>query len=638
MTVKRPLTPADLAGAATVFDPQLSPDGALVAFVVGEETRTGDQPRSAIWLAEVAGEAPARRFSAGLHADSAPRWSPDGRALAFLSDRAAPGSPQAYIVPIAGGEAAPLPALPGAVEDLRWSPDGAGLALRLSPAPDEGQRARVAQRDDAQVFGEDWRPAQLWTLRLEGGQPTRITPPERHTGAFAWSPDGRELAVLSLDSPWEDAYYGPLALDAYPATGGPGRRLAAVRGPATHLCWSRDGATLAYLGTEGRVHTGGAISTVPATGGEPRLAWPGYPGTVEWLDWAPDGRALLCAALEDLQDVLLRVELDAQGAVRAPRQLLPGAARDRGYFGGEVARSADARVFAIVRSQLDAPPELWAGPPERLRQRSAIQAATAAWALGTPVRLHWEARDGLRIGGLLLYPARYRQGRRYPLVTLIHGGPDWHWADYFPAGWAQLLASNGYAVLLPNPRGGTGRGAAFVDATWDDYGGEELHDTLRGIDLLVARGVADPERLGIGGWSHGGYMAAWAVTQTARFRAAIMGAGVADLLSDQGQNDIPRCNDDYFPARSYDDPDAYLRRSPIAHLGRAGTPTLILHGGEDARVHPAQGREFYAALRQRGVPATLVSYPREGHQIEERAHRIDLLARVLGWYDRWLRG
>jgi len=240
---------------------------------------------------------------------------------------------------------------------------------------------------------------------------------------------------------------------------------------------------------------------------------------------------------------------------------------------------------------------------------------------------------------MLVYPVDHRPGQRVPLVVEIHGGPSWQWEEGTMLSWhdwAQMLASRGYATLAPNPRGSTGYGSAFQRLLQDDVGGGEAQDLMTGAVAMVERGVADPDRLGIGGWSWGGYLTAWTITQTTMFRAAVMGAGLANVVSDHGQNDIPSMNDWIFPGHPYDHPDHYWERSPIRHIDRVTTPTLILHGAEDDRVHPAQAMEYHRALKTRGVPVESVRYPREGHGIEERRHQIDLMRRIVAWYDRWL--
>jgi dipeptidyl aminopeptidase/acylaminoacyl peptidase len=241
----------------------------------------------------------------------------------------------------------------------------------------------------------------------------------------------------------------------------------------------------------------------------------------------------------------------------------------------------------------------------------------------------------------LTYPADYQPGTRYPLVVEVHGGPSWQWEDRVMLGWhdwAQTLANRGYAVLMPNPRGSTGYGSELQRLLQDDVGGGESRDLVAGALAMVDRGIADPDRLGIAGWSWGGYLTAWTITQTTIFRAAVMGAGLSNMVSDHGQGDIPSANLLYFPGQPYDHIETYWQSSPIRHVAAVRTPTLILHGEDDARVHPAQGMEYFRALKILGVPVRFVRYPREKHGIEERAHQVDLMQRMVDWFDQYLKG
>jgi dipeptidyl aminopeptidase/acylaminoacyl peptidase len=252
----------------------------------------------------------------------------------------------------------------------------------------------------------------------------------------------------------------------------------------------------------------------------------------------------------------------------------------------------------------------------------------------------WISDGGVEVEGLLTYPKGYEPGRRYPLVVEIHGGPSWQWEDRVMLDWhdwAQLLASRGFAVLMPNPRGSTGYGHAFQQLLQDDVGGGESRDLVTGAEAMVERGIADPKRLGIAGWSWGGYLTAWTITQTNIFKAAMMGAGLANLISDHGQDDIPSANLLYFPGHPYHDMEAYWKASPIRYVAAVTTPTLILHGDDDARVHPAQGMEYFRALKTLGVPVRFVRYPREGHPIKERLHQIDLMQRIVDWFEQYLK-
>jgi dipeptidyl aminopeptidase/acylaminoacyl peptidase len=309
--------------------------------------------------------------------------------------------------------------------------------------------------------------------------------------------------------------------------------------------------------------------------------------------------------------------------------------------GLSLSANADGTRLATVLTEADQPPAVYAWAlgvaPRQVSARSA-HLVDVSW--GRAETVEWTAPDGLRIEGVLIYPANYEEGKRYPLIAQIHGGPTGFWLRHFLAGWhdwAQLLAANGYAVLLPNPRGSAGRGREFAWRNQRDWGYGDFPDVLSGVETLIARGVADPDRLGIGGWSYGGYMTSWAIGHTDQFKAAIVGAGVTDLLSFQAA-DIPSwLPNSMMLAQPYDDQAVYLRSSPISAAANMKTPTLILHGASDERVRLGQGKELYHALRARGVETEMVIYPREPHIFQERAHQRDLLTRVLAWYDRWLK-
>jgi dipeptidyl aminopeptidase/acylaminoacyl peptidase len=251
----------------------------------------------------------------------------------------------------------------------------------------------------------------------------------------------------------------------------------------------------------------------------------------------------------------------------------------------------------------------------------------------------WPSPDDVEIEGVLLHPRGYQEGKRYPLVVQVHGGPSWQWEDRVNLSWhdwGQMLTSRGYAVLMPNPRGSSGRGSEFERLLQDDVGGGESQDLIAGAQAMVERGIADPDRLAIAGWSWGGYLTAWTITQTTIFRAAVMGAGLANLISDHGAGDIPEANTAFYPGHPYTDWDIYADRSPLKFVTNVVTPTLILHGENDERVSPTQGLEYYRALQVLGVPVRFVRYPREGHGIQERHHQLDLMRRIVEWLEQHL--
>jgi dipeptidyl aminopeptidase/acylaminoacyl peptidase len=298
--------------------------------------------------------------------------------------------------------------------------------------------------------------------------------------------------------------------------------------------------------------------------------------------------------------------------------------------------------MACALEEVDRPAEVFVGETGgELRQVSAFNAHLTDVTLGRGETVRWAAPDGVQIEGVLLYPAGYEEGKRYPLIAHIHGGPTWQWLMRFVGGWhdwGQWLAAQGYAVLMPNPRGSFGRGRDYAWGNQRNWGHGDFDDVLSGVDALIERGIADPDRLGIGGWSYGGYLTSWAIGHTDRFKAAIVGAGVTDLLSFQAA-DIPS----WLPtqmmlAPSYREPEVYLRSSPITYVANAKTPTLILHGASDERVRLGQGKELYHALQALGTPTEMVIYPREPHIFQERHHQRDVLERVAGWFNRWVRG
>ncbi|HWE64869.1 MAG TPA: S9 family peptidase, partial [Chloroflexota bacterium] len=253
--------------------------------------------------------------------------------------------------------------------------------------------------------------------------------------------------------------------------------------------------------------------------------------------------------------------------------------------------------------------------------------------------IRWRGFDGLEIGGLLITPPGYEPGRRYPLVVNVHGGPTWLWGDYLHLNWhdwGQWLATAGFVVLLPNPRGSAGRGNDFAAANVGDIGGGDYRDVLAGVDQLIAQGLVDEQRMGIGGWSYGGTLTPWTITQTDRFRCAVMGAGICNWVSFAGTSDIRIFPDRLFDAEAHKDPLPLWERSALRHVANVRTPTLIVHGEQDVRVPVSQGREFYTALRHMGVPVEFVTYPREGHAFVERHHQRDLLTRMRAWFAHYL--
>ncbi len=631
-------------------EPQVSPDGCTVAYAVAPRSKKEEHPTSALWLAPVDGSRPARQFTPGTAEDRQPRWSPDGSTIAFLSDRATRGTPGLYLIAADGGEARPLTAAENKkkVERFAWSPGGGHIAFTSADEPSEEDERREKERDDADVYGERWPYARLRLISVASGEVTTLVAGDRHVAGFAWSPDGRELAYMLQQNPSLEAEAHEVAIERVTLAGGEPHPVCRFPRAVDDLIWSSDGQSLLFLApVAARSQSSQAVYAVPAGGGESRrivLGEESCAGGLQQPRGAPRAAVRVWAGLET------RIELldPATGALDA---LSPSGDGDRtadvlDWAAGSV--DDGSVVLAVVRAAGDQPAEVWAGRAEQgrpipaLRRISAHQTALAGLTFGLQEPFTWTAPDGWEMDGILVRPPDAPPDRPLPTIVLVHGGPYWRWGQGFHLSWSQWtqwLALDGYAVLMPNPRGGLGHGEAFAAAARGDVGGADYADVISAVDAAVARGIADPERLGIGGWSQGGFMTAWAVTQTRRFKAAIMGAGVSDWGMMVVTSDVPDFEQELGGSAPWDGvgPHPHARLSPISFARAVTTPVLILHGQKDERVPLSQAIGFHRALRAQDVPTELVVYPREPHGIGERAHQIDLLRRVRSWYDRWLR-
>lgn len=640
MSNQSTITPELAVEQKRISDPRVSPDGQHIAFVVTPIAQKEEKGTSEIWMVGFDG-VEERRFTSGKFCDSAPRWSPDGSRLAFISDREEAGKSQLFVMSAHGGEAIGLTKRKSGVSAPAWSSDGSLLAFLSPDEETEEEEKDKKDRKDAIVVDENLKLNRLYVIDPEGGEPRQIS----SAGAvnvwhFDWAPDSTRLVAITSPTPNVSDYREPNDMLILNIDGGSRHKLMTHDTGMSAPRWSPDGSTIAVLAREGRIVSQDAIMTVSAENGQGRILTAEYAGAVFDIQWSADGRSLIFLSLENLHGNVGSFSVTSGKA----RSLLPADMRAHGSFGYELSLDRTGKRFATTRTDSDHPAEVWAGTlGKSLEQVTNRNRALAEAKLARTEVVEWKSSDGMEICGLLVYPLDYQEGRRCPLILQIHGGPAGFWADRFYGSWhdwAQLLAANGYAVLLPNPRGSIGRGAKFTNANFRDLGGMEFQDVMAGVDAMIERGVADRDRLGIGGWSHGGYLTAWAVTQTDRFKAAVMGAGVANMVSDQGQSDIPGFNLDYFYDtlhELYEDVSLLWDRSPMKYITHVKTPTLVLHGEKDERVTAPQGKEFYRGVKAMGVPTQLVVYPREPHGLKEREHQLDLMTRVLGWFRKYVR-
>jgi len=649
-----PRRPVDLAAVfdlATLSDPRWSPDGRQVACVVSRPDLGANRERSAIWLVHAEGASPPRQLTGGQQTDRMPRWSPDGRLLAFVSNRG--GTDQVWLIPPDGGEAHLLTGEdagvgPVATDDffaaLEWSPDGSQVAfVAQEPAPPtkddpEATDGRVVGRDDGEGYGEI-RRLHVYAIPAAGGSARLLTPGDYHSGDFRWSPDGRQIAFVSNRTGDEEAVRGSIDknydLWLLDLATGEARRLTTNPGPDLGPRWSPDGRFVAYTSVPrcGSHRDVFQLTVISADGGAARsLTAPDGPHVDRLADacWSPDGETIYLTAARRAANVVLAVSAHALGPART-------------VVGGDcvcegAALSPDGRRVALVLQAPDWPPELCVAPagggePRRL---TAFNASLRERALAPTRVRRWRSPDGLEVEGLVTPPPDHQPGQRHPLLVVPHGGPHSRSALGFSVEW-QFWAAQGYVVFAPNFRGTMGYGQGFVDADRGDFGGGDFADVMSGVDDLIEAGLADPKRLAIMGSSYGGYMTAWAIGHTDRFKAAVAIEAVVNLQSMYGQTDIKSWVEWEF-GYPWEVRERLAARSPITYAASVRTPTLVVHGDEDRRVPPPQSQELYTALRKLGVETQLVRYPREGHGIKEPRHRRDLLRRVGAWLEAHVSG
>jgi dipeptidyl aminopeptidase/acylaminoacyl peptidase len=636
-TPYKPLTPEEIVDRLEPAKIAISPDGRHVAFNVAKASKAGEHPEQAIWFSRN-GE-PAAQFTAGSANDGTPVWSPDSKKLLFTSDRKERGKSRLYSLSIEGGEALPIGDLEGALSGLSWSPDGKLIAvLRTDPETPE-EKKKKEDRDDPIIVEEQPKFSRLWIVDPTTGKARCLTFGPRHVEVYAWSLDGKEIAFTVTKGPEADYFCQPTPVYVMPVSGGMARHITTFpMAPGGLVYVESTGKTaLAVHTSNHQADPADSIWLAQLDGStEPVNLLPGFEGGVEGIaSIAGDPGSVLARVVVRTHGGAYRFSLaDASLAPITPSEL-----HGDGSLIGMPSISSDGSKIAVIWADGDKMAEAFIGRSGGKAEKLTDFGKTFNDRLSPVEHVTWQS-DGFEIEGLLTLPHGYEEGKRYPLVIEIHGGPTWQWEDYAYVDWhdwAQYLASHGFAVLAPNPRGSSGRGSAFQKELINDVGGGEVRDLITGAQAMVDRGIADPERLGIGGWSWGGYLTAITITQTTMFKAAMMGAGLSNLISDHGTDDIPSANLLYFPGHPYEHLDMYWQGSAIKHITNVTTPTLILHGDSDERVQPSQGAEMYRALKVLGVPVQFVRYPREPHGLKERLHQIDLLKRLLDWYTKYLK-
>lgn len=606
------LTPEKALAVRNVSEPRWSPDGSRVAFTVQEPAHGRDVARH-IWVYDVArGEA--RQWTFSAKSEHEPRWSPDGKTLAFLSDRE--DKSQIWLMPTNGGEAMKLTGAKNSVSTFRWSPDGKRIAYLASDPTTDAEEKKTKAFDDAKVIDKDDKHPRLWTIDIASRVVHQETKEPWAVRELEWMPDSKRLLIVATDKPALEKYTNRvflLALDS-----GHMDEVLAPRGPFRGIKVAPDGASFAYTGARvdgPQPHDVYVCSLETRAPKNLTEAIDRQAHDYEWTD---------ASSLAVLFSNGFHTELDLVGGAR--RKLIRDDAVNPSSFDidhkGAVAYAAGSAAALT---------ELWI---DGKRATHLNDAAFDGIALVKPEFYRYRSFDGLEIEAALYLPAGAVDGQPGPLVVLVHGGPTGAWSDRFD-GLTQLLVAHGYTIVQPNIRGSIGYGQKFIEANRADWGGADFKDVMAGVDDLVRRKIADPNRLGICGWSYGGYMAEWAITQTDRFKAAVSGAGMADLATEFG-TETSALYDEWFNGTPYENSAVFQKSSPIAFIRNAKTPTLVLQGDADTTDPISQSQMLYRGLKRYNVPAEFVVYPREPHGLREQKHLIDRYTRIVAWFDKYL--
>jgi len=617
-------------------DVAISPDGTRVAWVQSTAATTTKQT----YVREVSGEAAARLIdtaTSGDRKDSTPAWSPDSNTLAFFSTAGEAGQVQLWTVNADGGGPKKRTQLKGYAARPRWSHDGKQIAFLYVENAGGGGPLFAAPATTG-VIDTAIHNQRVAVIELATGKVRPVSPPELHIYDYDWSPDDKAFVTTAAPGPGDNNWWIAQIYTVDIAK----VNAASIYKPSLQVAlprWSPDGNSVAFI--EGLMSdegsNGGDLCTIAADGSGLTNRTKGRRSSPSSLFWLEPGRILFTEFVGGSSAI---GELTV--ADNSVRTLWKGDEEVRA-FGNfpNFAVAKEGKISAAVRSDYTTPPEVWAGPTGAWRQLTQNnRSRSVSW--GKAESLQW-TNDNLNIQGWLIPPAKIDADKKHPMVVLIHGGPSSVTTPEWPAGFGMsraitaALSAHGYYVLLPNPRGSYGQGEDFTRANVKDFGGGDLRDIMAGIDAALAKYPIDPERLGVTGWSYGGFMTMWTVTQTNRFRAAMAGAGIANWQSYYGQNLIDQWMIPFFGASVYDDPPVYEKSSPIHFIKNVKTPTLVVVGEHDAECPSPQSYEFWHALRTLKVPTQLVVYPGEGHLFVKPENQIDRLDRTAAWFDKYLK-
>ncbi len=624
-------------GFQSVAAPRISPDGSRVAYTVSEADWKDNEFRTQIWLARTSAGSPAPfALTASKKSSSAPDWSPDGRKIAFLSDR--DGRQQLYMIAPDGGESTQLTSVETSVTSFQWSPDGKRIAF-LSADPESAEKKQRKEKyGDFEIVRKEYAMVHLWTIdpAAAGSKPERVTEGGRFSvSGFRWSPDSTRIAFSATTDP-DLSSSGTADLYVIEIGGKTVETLAATKGPDTNPVWSPDGKTIAYEtanGGEFFFYATPRVALVSASGGAPELL-PFHPDeTPRLLEWTSEGLWYESPSRTFQHIHLLDLKTRKSVRVSQPTET----------FNGRPSFSKDFRTAAFLCGGSNRVSEVCVSSLKTFEAKP-VTAMSEQWKpfrAATRELTRWKSKDGADIEGVLIKPADFDPGKKYPLLVVIHGGPRGTdraeiAADrYYPI---ERFAAKGAVILRPNYRGSEGYGEAFRALNVRNLGVGDYDDVITGVDALIAQGFVDRDRVGAMGWSQGGYISAFITCFSDRFKAVSVGAGISDWMTYYVNTDIHPFTRQYLKATPWEDPEIYKKTSPITYVNNAKTPTLIQHGELDKRVPIPNAYELYQALRDRNVPVKFAVYKGFGHGITKPKQQLAVLEQNLDWFSQWIWG
>jgi len=625
-----------------VGQPQVSPDGKRVVYTINDAVMSADKSEfvTQIWLATTDGKEN-YQITFGEKSSNNPKWSPDGSMIAFTSNRK-DNRFNLYVLRLSGGEAEQITDLKGGFGNFEWSPDGKWFAYELSDPKSADEEANDKGRNDFRWVDENQKMTRLFVVPFGKDasgkrESRRLGIDGRHITRSTWSPDGRTIAVNHVSGPGANEW--PSAdISLIDVASGKVTPLATTAAAESALYYSSDGKWISAIASDipARWAQSYTVRIYPAGGGEPRVFSASHDSQPTVIGWTPDGSRIYFYESKGTGTALYFVDV-ASGKVTEENY------QDAAISAVNLTHVGSAYALAMVVQRTDTPPEVFALSPsvKGLTQISHANDDYAKMKVGKTEVVKWKSKDGREIEGLLTYPTGYVAGTKVPLILNVHGGPAGVFIQSYIGGRGSYplatFASKGYAILRPNPRGSSGYGTEFRRANIKDWGGMDYEDLMTGVDHVIAMGVADPNRLGVMGWSYGGYMTSMIITKTKRFKAASSGAPVTNLMSFNGTADIPSFIPDYFGGEFWEAPDVYAKHSAMFNIKGVTTPTLIQHGEADVRVPIEQGYQLYTALKKQGVPTRMIILPRQPHGPNEPKMQMAAMQSNLDWFDKYLK-